>query len=304
VELHQIKHFIAVAETGGFTKGAQRVAVSQPAISTSIARLEAELDVKLLDRRRSPVVPTAAGSRLLEAGKKILQACKAVKAELKTITTPNRFRIGVLQSLSSGCVSKLLSSFRRANHHVAIEVVDGSCEQLVEFLAERELDIVLTIVGGNDLKFASRVLFEEPYLLAVPKDHRFAQRRSVKLADLHGEPFIVRTRCDFYQDVTNVLVARGVKMRVVYQTDQDDRALALVAAGIGLALVPAHFEVSAVKQVPVLDLGISRAIGLLWSRERERANLKEFIEFAGGHCWAQQRPWAIFRRQRRRPAGP
>jgi len=115
MELYQIKHFIAVAETGGFTKGAQRVAISQPAISASIAKLEAELDVKLLDRRRSPVVPTAAGTRLLEAGKNILQTCKAVKAELKTVTNPNRFRIGVLQSLSSGCVSKLLTSFRRAN---------------------------------------------------------------------------------------------------------------------------------------------------------------------------------------------
>jgi DNA-binding transcriptional LysR family regulator len=287
MELYQIKHFIAVAETGGFTKGAQRVAISQPAISASIAKLEAELDVKLLDRRRSPVVPTAAGARLLEAGKNILQSCNAVKAELKTIATPNRLRIGVLQSLSSRCVSKLLSSFRRTSVHVAIEVVDGSCEQLVEFLAEQELDTVLTIVVGNDLNFARRVLFEEPYLLAVPKDHRFAQRQSVKLADLDGEPVIVRTRCDFYQDVTNVLVARGIKIRVVYQTDQDDRALALVAAGIGLALVPAHFELSAVSQVPVLDLGISRAIGLLWSREREHANLKEFIEFAGEHCWAR-----------------
>ena len=282
MELHQIKHFIAVVETGGFTKGAQRIAISQPAISASIAKLEAELDVKLLDRRRSPVVPTAAGTRLLEAGKNILQTCNAVKAELKTVINPNRFRIGVLQSLSSGCVSKLLSSFRRANVHVAIEVVDGSCEQLVECLAEQELDTVLTIVGGNDLKFASRALFEEPYLLAVPKDHRFARRQSVKLADLDGEPFIVRTRCDFYQDVTNVLVARGIKVRVVYQTDHDDRALALVAAGIGLSLVPAHFEISAVKQVPVLDLGISRAIGLLWSREREHADLREFIEFARG----------------------
>ncbi|MGC2222128.1 MAG: LysR family transcriptional regulator [Methylocella sp.] len=72
MERYQIKQFVAVAETGGFTKGAQRVAISQPAISASIAKLEAELDVKLLDRRRSPVVPTAAGARLLEAGKNIL----------------------------------------------------------------------------------------------------------------------------------------------------------------------------------------------------------------------------------------
>ena len=53
-----------------------------------------------------------------------------------------------------------------------------------------------------------------------------------------------------------------------------------------MSLVPAHFEVSAVKQVPVLDLGISRAIGLLWSREREVGDLKEFIKFAESQCWA------------------
>jgi DNA-binding transcriptional LysR family regulator len=102
MELYQIKHFIAVAETGGFTKGAQRVAISQPAISASIAKLEAELDVKLLDRRRSPVVPTAAGARLLAAGKNILQSCNAVKAELKTIATPNRLRIGYCSRSPAG----------------------------------------------------------------------------------------------------------------------------------------------------------------------------------------------------------
>jgi DNA-binding transcriptional LysR family regulator len=107
MELHQIKHFIAVVETGGFTKGAQRAAVSQPAISASIAKLEAELDVKLLDRRSSPVVPTAAGARLLEAGKNILHTCNAVKAELKTSAKRKLLRIGILQSLFSGRVSRL-----------------------------------------------------------------------------------------------------------------------------------------------------------------------------------------------------
>jgi hypothetical protein len=67
-----------------------------------------------------------------------------------------------------------------------------------------------------------------------------------------------------------------------------------------LALVPAHFELSAVSQVPVLDLGISRAIGLLWSREREHADLKEFIEFAGEHCWARPSPRPSSMRHRRR----
>lgn len=283
MEIYQIIHFIAIVETGSFTKGADRAAVSQSAISVSIAKLEAEFGVRLLERR-TPVVPTGAGERVLEAGKAILQICSTLKGELETIARPKFLRIGILQSLSSRQVSRLLGSFRRANPHVAIEMFDGICEQLIGMLADRQVDTLLTIFDEYASKFPNRVLFEEPYALAVPEDHRYAKRQSVMLADLDDEPLIVRTRCERYQEVTNLLVSRGVKLHVVYQTDQDDRAMALVAAGVGLALVPAHFEVPGVKQLPVSDLGLSRAICLLWAREREN-NLKDFIKFAESHCW-------------------
>jgi DNA-binding transcriptional LysR family regulator len=284
MEIYQIIHLIAVVETGSFTKGADRVAVSQSAISASIAKLEAEFDVQLLDRQRSPVVPTDAGKRLLEAGRAILQICSTVKGELETIARPKLLRIGILQSLSSRHVSKLLGSFRRANTHVAIEVCDGSNEQLVELLAERQLDAVLTILDDGASKFPSRVLFEEPYVLAVPEDHPFAQRESVTLADLHDEPFIVRTGRDRFKDASNALVSRGVKIRVVYKTSQIDRTLALVAAGVGLSFIPARLVTPAVKQVTVADMGFFRTYGLLWRVEREN-DLKEFIKFAENHCW-------------------
>jgi DNA-binding transcriptional LysR family regulator len=284
MEIYQIIHFIAIVETGSFTKGADRATVSQSAISASIAKLEAEFNVQLLDRRRSPVVPTGAGERLLEAGKAILQICSAVKGELETIARPNFLRIGILQSLSSRHVSKLLGSFRRANPQVAIEVCDGSNEQLVELLSERQLDAVLTILDDGASKFASRVLFKEPYVLAVPENHRFAQRESVTLADLHDEPFIVRTGRDRFQDASHALVSRGINIRVVYKTAQIDRTLALVAAGIGLSFIPARLAPPAVKLVQVVDLGFFRTFGLLWSRERED-DLKEFIKFAESHCW-------------------
>src|ERR1700676_851050 len=104
MEIHQIKHFIAIVETGSFTKGADRAAVTQSTISISIAKLEAEFGVQLLERR-SPVVPTGAGERLVEDGKAILQ-----QGELETIAKPKLLRIGILQSLSSRHVSKLLGS--------------------------------------------------------------------------------------------------------------------------------------------------------------------------------------------------
>lgn len=283
MEIYQIVHFIAIVETGSFTKGADRAAVSQSAISASIAKLEAEFAVQLLDRR-SPVVPTDAGARLFEAGKAILRICNALKGELETIARPMLLRIGILQSLSSRQVSNLLGGFRRVNSHVAIEVCDGSSEQLVELLANRQLDAVLTILDDGAAKFASRVLFKEPYVLAVPEDHRFAQRESVTLADLHDEPFIVRTGRDRFQDASNALVSRGIKIRVVYKTAQIDRTLALVAAGVGLSLIPARLGTPGVKMVRVADMDFFRTYGLLWSREREH-DCTEFIKFAESHCW-------------------
>jgi DNA-binding transcriptional LysR family regulator len=284
MEIYQIIHFIAVVETGSFTKGADRAGVAQSSISASIAKLEVEFDVQLLDRRRSPVVPTEAGERLLEAGKAILQICNTTKRELETIARPKLLRIGILQSLSSRHVSKLLGSFRRTNTQVDIEVCDAPSEQLVEWLAERQVDAVLTILDDNASKFASRILFKEPYVLAVPVDHRFARQESVTLTDLHDEPFIVRTGRDRFKDASNALVSHGIKIRVVYKTSQLDRTLALVAAGVGLSFIPSRLVTPAVKQVLVANMDFSRTFGLLWSRERED-DLKEFITFAESHCW-------------------
>ena len=178
MEIYQLIHFIAIVETGSFTKGADRATISQSTISVSIAKLEAEFGVRLLVRR-SPVVPTAAGQRVFEAGKAILHIYSTLKGELETVAKPKLLRIGILQSFSSRQVSKLLSSFRRSNSHVVFEVCDVPSEQLLELLDGQQLDAVLTILEDSSSKFASWVLFTEPYVLAVPEAHRFARRKIV-----------------------------------------------------------------------------------------------------------------------------
>jgi len=286
MELHQIRHFIAVAEAGGFTKGAQRVAVSQPAISASIAKLEAELDVKLLERRHSQVVPTPAGLRLLEVGKTILQSCNSVRAEIRAIANNKRLKIGILQSLYSGHVSGLLTEVRESNREIAIEVVDGSADQLSGFLDENEIDAALTILNGTEARFASRALFTTPYVLAVREDHRLAQRPAVALSDIAGEPFVLPDHNPCLQHLTGALERKGIRVRAVYKTDRDDRALALVAAGLGVALVPSRFDFPSVTQIHVTDLCVSRTVGLVWPHRRDGPCLKEFVDLAERHCRA------------------
>ncbi len=288
MELYQIRHFIAVVEAGGFTKGAQRAGVSQSAISTSIAKIEAEFDVKLIDRRLSPVGLTSAGKRLLEAGREILQRCDALTTELKPGTDPKQLRIGVPRSLLlfDGAISNLLSSFKRANPHVLTEVIDDDWEHLTGLLGAHEVDTILTIIKDDEPEFSNRALFKMPYMMAVREDHRFANQHALNLSDLRDEPFILPTKGVNLRDLMNAFISRGIKVNVVAQTDNVFRTLALVAAGIGVAVVPGHFEVASVRQVPVKDLDITRTIGLLWPRERKNGPLKEFIRFAEGHCLA------------------
>lgn len=290
MELYQLKHFVAVVEARGFTKGAERAAVSQPAISASIARLEAELNLKLLERKHAQVVPTAAGSRFFEAAKAIMRSCNAAKSELRSAPKDKPLRLGVMRPLSSSSVTGLLDAFQCANPEISIEAVDGHCDEwchcddLLGPLGEGKREAVLAILNERiGAKYASRVLFTAPYMLAVRADHRFAKRQIVTVSDLESERLILPERCVFLSDVTSALASLASRARAVYRTDSDDRALALVSAGLGLALVPAQPEIPAVKQVPVADLAISRTTGLLWERTHRDGRLDKFISFAESH---------------------
>ena len=196
--------------------------------------------------------------------------------------------------LSSRRISGLLNSFRQANPHIRIEVADGHCDgwcrcdRLFGPLAEGERDAVLSIVNDRvAVKFASQVLFEVPYMLAVPADHRFAQQQAVNVGELANEPLILPEYCGFLQDVTNALAPLGESMRIVYRTDHDDRALALVAAGLGLALLPGQFDNPDVRHVPVSDLGVSRKVGLVWQRGQDDSAVRDFLTFAEHHRWSR-----------------
>lgn len=144
----------------------------------------------------------------------------------------------------------------------------------------------LTSLENDAIGKASVALFTEPYVLAVSQNHRFAKMRSITLSDLQSEPFILRTSCETFQDTTALLIARGIRTRVVYRTDQDDRALGLVAAGIGVALMPALYKAAGVANVHILDFDIKRTIGMRWlAHAPENKCLNSLVAFACSHPW-------------------
>jgi DNA-binding transcriptional LysR family regulator len=286
MELYQLRQFVAVADTGSFTKGAARACVSQPALSAAIAKLEEELGTRLLDRRRTAVMPTQAGRKFLARAKMILQACGEAKAELRSLQQPEILRMGVLNTLPTVHIAQIVEAFKAAHPEASIQLMDGNREALEERLSQGKIDVAITTLLDPEADSNSLALFSEPYVLVVDQKHRFADLPSVSLADLDSEPLISRIHCETYRQTTELMVSRGIKSRVAYRTDQDDRVLGLVAAGLGVALMPSIYDAAGVVKLPVRDFAAERTIGLKWRNFDDSSTLlSTMLSFAKSHSW-------------------
>jgi len=237
LELEDLRTFIEVADTGGLSPAARRLGVSKSIVSRRIFRLEEELGVRLFHRSPKSVTLTPAGRRFHATAQEVLQ-CNKVKAELRASVADRPLRIGVLRTLPSAQLARLIEALQGELPETRIELVDGTREQLHDRLAGRRLLACISLESQTEPGQRSAELLREDYGLVVGLNHHFASYESIQLSDLNGERFIVRTNCEIFDSTRKLFAARGIRLRIVYRTDQDDRALALVGAGMGVTLMP------------------------------------------------------------------
>jgi len=215
----------------------------------------------------------------------VLGACNKVKAELRASVADRPFRIGILRTLPSAQLARLIETLQGELPETRIELVDGTQERLHAQLAGRKLLACISSNIESEPGQLSAELLREDYGLVVGLNHRFASYESIQLSDLNGERFILRTHCETFDRTTKLLAERGIRCQVVYKTDQDDRALALVGAGMGVALMPAIFNAPNVKKVPVRDFDAKRVISLHWNKDVADDRLDRVVAFATTHNW-------------------
>jgi DNA-binding transcriptional LysR family regulator len=149
MQLRQIRHFLAVAEAGSFVKATQRSGVSQPALTASVAKLEAEYQVKLLDRRRARVVPTEAGQRLIERAYIILRACNSLRNQVRS-GDKESLRIGVLRTFAAHPICRLVKVFGRVRPDVTVQLIDGRNVDLEARLSEDKIDAFIARIDAPE----------------------------------------------------------------------------------------------------------------------------------------------------------
>jgi DNA-binding transcriptional LysR family regulator len=282
VILRQLEQFLAVADTGSFSRAALRAHVSQPALSTAIAKLEGDLGVQLFNRQARQVTLTAEGHRLRASAKLIVGECEAVRAALKKTTEHEVLSIGVSETLDLSALAASLEQFRRGHGAVRLKVRELDGPALLARLGAGTLNLAyLVLTGGEDIPegVQTRLLSTESYVIATAMDHPLAGRKSAPLAVLHDLPFIARSHCEYRTVMTRLWADGRIRPKVVYSTSQDRRALDLVRAGLGAGIFPRSLVASDLHALEIEDHVAERHILCGWRPSMASAALRAFLAF-------------------------
>lgn len=234
-----------VLAQGSFSEAASALNYTQSAISQAIATLESEAGVPLLDRDRRGVRPTSAGERLNEHAGRILAQLDAAEAELGAIAgvKGGELRMASFPTAGATLMPLAIASFRSAHPDVTLSLVEGEPEELIPRLRDGEFDLglIFEFDGTGELGpgLRSAPLFEDPMRLALPKGHPLAGRERITLDDLSEDAWVQTSEASACaRHVVRVCRRAGFEPRVSFESDDYLTVQGLVAAGVGVALIP------------------------------------------------------------------
>jgi len=273
VEIDTIRSFLAVADGHTVTEAADLANRTQPAMSRALGRLERQIGSELFQRVGRGVVLTPAGHELVPYARSIVEAYDRGVRAVRDMTAPDGGFVPVafLHTLGTWLVPELIQQFREERPDVRFDLRQHGDAGLVEDLLSGVVDLAITGDRPTHPQIESIRLLEEPLRLVVPPDHHLAGRRSVRLRDAAEETFIALKPGFSLRDVTTALCAEaGFEPTFGFEGEEVDTLRGLVAAGLGVALLPAPHSGGAplAPHLRISDVKAVREIGLAWMKDR------------------------------------
>ncbi len=288
MELRQLRYFAAVAEQRHFTRAAETLHVAQPALSQQIRRLEQELGLTLLDRTSRSVRVTEAGEAVLRRARRALGEVDAIVPDLDALRglRTGRVLVGAIQSLGPYDLAGLLAAFQAVHPGIDLILREETTQEMLALLAADELDLAIASIDPPPpSEFDTQRVYDEDLVLAVHPGHPLAGRARLALVDLPDEPFILfREGSGLRATTERALATAGLAPRARLESTELSRVRALVARGLGVAIMPRSETSPPGPRVAAIALGppaLRRHVGLVWRRERRHPPAAEaFLGFA------------------------
>lgn len=275
MELRQLLAFKVVAKQGSFTAAANHLHLTQSAVSQQIKALEDECGVLLFERSSRLVRLTAAGQVLLTHTERILAQVENARVEMAEMAggTKGRCRLASLPSIAAYLLPQAIACFQQRYPGVELQLMESVQAQLLAWVQQGTVDFSIMGLPVGDPQLQHISLLHDEFVLIVPREHPLARRRAVRLAELVVEHFILYPKGAGGRELILEACGRaGFEPRLGLESDDRETILGLVAAGVGVTLMPRliaqHTRVDGPVIIDLLEPRLLREVGIVWHPQR------------------------------------
>ncbi len=288
MELRHLRYFVAVAEELHFGRAATRLYIVQPSLSQQIRQLEDELGVPLLRRTKRSVEMTDAGKVfLLEAQHILIQVQEAKRAAQRAARGEiGRLVIGYISSSTYDLLPMMLSEYRKLFPDIDVALREQTTQEQVRALEEESIQVGLLRLPINNPMLHVEVVRREPIVCVLPEGHPLALHERIAVPLLANEPFVLQSRQrggGYYAQLTNLCLAAGFSPNVIQEVTEMHTIVSLVAAGMGVSLVPLSVKNIRSQGVVYRELEGAATItemALAWLRSSHSTTVQNFLQVA------------------------
>jgi len=284
MNLRALQYLVTLADLRHFSKAAERCYVSQPTLSTQIRKLEEELEVQLVERSPRQVMLTRVGEEIVARARAILAEVDAVQAIARRSRDPHSgtLRLGVFPTLAPYFLPHVIPQLRQRYPNLGLRLFEEKTEQILDMLDRGRLDAGLLALPLHDDQLITRVLFDEPFVVALPEHHALAAKPALDLADLESQELLLLEDGHCLRDqALEVCHMAGAHETLDFHATSMETLRQMVAANTGITLLP----VLAVKPPvaptdnvvirPFKPPGPTRTIAMVW---RKSSALNDFLD--------------------------
>jgi LysR family hydrogen peroxide-inducible transcriptional activator len=287
MNVRALQYFVKLADLRHFSKAAEACFVSQPTLSTQVRKLEEELGVQLVERAPRKVMLTPVGEEVAERARSVLNEIDQIRAVARKNTNPaeGTLRLGIFPTLAPYLLPHVIPAIRKSFPDLTLQLAEEKTEEILKRLHQGTLDAGLLALPIDHDGLEVRVLFEEPFVLAVPEDHPLAVKSSVSTEDLLGSKLLLLEEGHCMRDhALEVCALSGASERVDFHATSMETLRQMVAADVGITLMPllaVKPPIAATSNMVIKRFRNpcpNRTIALAW---RKTSALGEFFESIG-----------------------
>jgi LysR family hydrogen peroxide-inducible transcriptional activator len=241
MNLRALQYFVKLADLRHFSKAADACFVSQPTLSTQIKKLEEELGVQLVERAPKMIMLTPVGEEIADRARLVLNDIEQIRAVARRSSNPadGVLRLGLFPTLAPYFLPHVVPSVRERFPKLRLQLAEEKTEEILRMLRQGQLDagILALPVGGEGLEV--EILFEEPFVLALPGSHPLVDRKAVSMSDLAGAELLLLEEGHCLRDhALEVCALADAHERVDFHATSMETLRQMVAADVGITLMP------------------------------------------------------------------